>query len=93
MNYFNIKQAIVNVSPFETITANAIRWVISNMSRGTQVAEANCVLIYVNQDGSINDMLYCYNLTIPKSVLDVWLDDSVIDDYIISQSNGLFEKE
>lgn len=93
MNYFNIKETTVSTSPFTSITANAIRWVISSMPRGTQVAECNCVLIFVNLDGSIDDLLYCYNVMIPKTILDEWLDDSVIDDYIISESNGLFEKE
>jgi len=37
-------------------------------------------------------MLYSYTLFIPKSVLEVWLDDSVIDQFIIDNSNGLFVK-
>lgn len=92
MNYFNIIETAVSISPFEQITVNAIRWVIGSMPRATDTAEASCTLIFVNQDGTINDMLYSYNLFIPKSVLDIWLNDSVIDDYIIQQSNGVFQK-
>jgi hypothetical protein len=92
MSYFDINPVVVNTSPFEQVETNAIRWVVGAIPRSADTAELYCTLIFVNQDGSINDMLYSYTLFIPKSVLEVWLDDSVIDQFIIDNSNGLFVK-
>jgi hypothetical protein len=93
MQYFKIQETTVATSPFETARVNAIRWVVGNIPRNASVADLNCTLIYVHPDDTIDDMLYSYVLYLPKSVLDIWLDDGVIDDYIITESNGSFIKE
>jgi hypothetical protein len=92
MNYFSINPVTVNISPFQEIETNAVRWVVGNIPRDADTAELSCTLIFVNTDGSINDMLYSYTLFLPKSILSTWLDDSVIDQFIIDNSNGLFVK-
>jgi hypothetical protein len=91
MNYFPIKETTIFINPFEQITVNGIRWIIASMPRSAEITLANCTLIYVDEDGNIFDNLYFYNLPIPKNVLDVWLNDEVIDNYIIENSQGLFE--
>jgi len=90
-NYFYIQPITINISPFETATANAVRWVVSGLPRGTSTAECVCTFMDVTGEG-ISD-LYFWNLSIPKDILDQWLDDSVIDDYIILTSNGIIVKD
>lgn len=93
MDYFKILRTSVATSPFTQVDVNAIRWVVGSMPRGAEVADLNCTLIYVHDDGTIDDLLFSYVLYVPSSVLNTWLDDSVIDDYIIAESNGMFIKE
>jgi hypothetical protein len=90
MNYFNIEPLTINVTPFETATANAITWKVNELPRGAQSARCMCSL--VNTD-NMNRTLYGWSLKIPYSILSQWLDDSVIDDYIIDSSNGRFVKD
>ena len=90
-NYFNIQPITINISPFETATANAVRWIVNSIPRGTSTAECVCTFININ-DTSFSD-LYFWNLYLPEDILNQWLDDSVIDDYIVSSSNGLIVKD
>ena len=80
MNYFNIQPITLNVSPFETKEINAIQWIILNLPRNGDSANCQCGLL--NTDDGI--LYYTWMISIPKSVLDLWLEDSVIDDYICS---------
>lgn len=92
MRYFNIQTITITTSPFSQSDVNAIRWVVDTLPRGTETAQLNVSLMFVNSQGEINDMIYNYVLYIPKNILDQWLDDVVIDDFIVAESNGLFVK-
>lgn len=82
MNYFNIQPITLNVSPFETKEINAIQWKVINLSRNAENASCICGFMDTTTD-SVNPY-YTWIISIPKSVLDLWLEDSVIDDYICS---------
>jgi hypothetical protein len=88
-NYFNIEPLTINVTPFETATADAIKWRVFELERSTQSARCMCQLIN-SSDPKRN--LYGGGLEIPYSILSTWLDDSVIDDFIIESSDGKFVK-
>lgn len=92
MIYFKIQPVNLPLSPFETKTANAITWLVSNIVRDADAAELICTCLLIDTDGNPLERVYQYSIPVPKSVLSTWLDDSVIDDYIISQSNGTFVK-
>lgn len=92
MRYFLIQPVTINTTPFVELSVNAIRWVVGSIPRGAETTELNVTLMNINSDNEITDMIYSYVLFIPKNILDVWLDDSVIDDFIISESKGLFTK-
>jgi len=92
MTYFNIEPTTINTTPFDEVMVNAIRWIVASIPRGIESTICDCTLMYVDSEGEITDNIYFYNLPIPKNVLDVWLEDEVIDNYIIEQSNGLFIK-
>lgn len=80
MNYFNIEPITLNVSPFETKTVNCISWKVANLERGADSAFCFCSLLTAPN----TNPAYTWRISIPKSVLDLWLEDSVIDDYICS---------
>jgi hypothetical protein len=88
-SYFNIEPITINVTPFQTATANAIKWRVASLERNAQSARCMCTLF--NSANSIKP-LYNWSITIPFSVLSQWLDDSVIDDFIVENSNGQFVK-
>lgn len=90
MNYFNIQPITINTSPFETSTANAVKWLVSYLERSANTAQCTCKLLYIGTDEGKE--LYTWTIDIPEDVLNQWLDDSVIDDYICSTSNGLLVK-
>lgn len=90
MNYFNIQPITINTSPFKTSTANAVKWSVSNIERNANSAQ--CLCIFLNIDDNVENILYSWPIIIPKNILDQWLDDSIIDDYICSTSNGLIIK-
>lgn len=92
MNFFRIQSTTINTNPFETKTTNAIRWQVDAIARGATSANLNVTLLFVDQQDQIVEV-YFYTLTIPEAVLNVWLDDSVIDDFIVDSSNGMFIKE
>lgn len=77
-NYFYIQPITINVSPFETAEVNAIEWCVNHLYRGVESAACRCTLLNTQQASRY----YSWAITIPQSVLDQWLDDSVIDDYI-----------
>lgn len=80
MNYFNIQPITIYTTPFESIQVNAIEWNIKNLYRNGDFALCACrIMDNITGAGS-----FSWNIEIPKSVLDQWLDDSVIDDYICS---------
>jgi hypothetical protein len=80
MDYFNIQPITISLSPFETAEVNAIRWSITHLDRGATEALINCALF----DDQGLPGSYTWVIPVPKSILDQWLDDVVIDNYICS---------
>ena len=93
MKYLRIKETEIPISPFKKVKINAIQWVVTSLFRGAERVELVCSCVFLNEDIPVISEPYSYVLYVPKEVLDIWLDDSVIDDFIISESNGVFEKE
>lgn len=79
-NYFYIQPITINISPFETTEVNAIKWSVLNLKRNAETAVCSCGFLNLTLDTT--NSYYNWKISIPKSVLDQWLDDSVIDDYI-----------
>ena len=92
MIYFKVQPVDLSISPFQTKTVNAIMWTVKGVVRDADVAELDCVCLLVDTDGNPLERVYEYSIPVPKTILSTWLDDSVIDNYIISQSNGTFVK-
>lgn len=83
--YFNIQPITFSVSPFETKTANAIEWIIGPISRAESSTSCTCNFLYTDDNSPSNiTQLYSWTIPIPGNILNQWLDDSVIDDYICS---------
>ena len=80
-NYFNIQPITISVNtPFDFKTITAIRWAASYVPRGPYESSIfKCALLDQNQVD-----VYYWDLQIPPTVIEQWLDDSVIDDYICS---------
>lgn len=93
MRYFKIKETEIPITPFKKVKVNAVQWIVTNLSRGAEIAELVCSCLYIDGNDLITSDPYSYVLYIPKETLDIWMEDSVIDDFIITESNGLFEKE
>jgi hypothetical protein len=90
MNYFSIEPITINLTPFETSSADAIRWEISNIERGATSAVVSCFLI---DSRSVDRSFYTWNLIIPQDTLSQWSPnqtDYVIDNFIVNSSNGVF---
>jgi len=80
MNYFNIQPIEITIyTPFNYKTITSIKWTAISVPRGSESSTFNCIL--VDTDGSD---VYNWQVEIPKNIIDQWLDDSVIDDYICS---------
>lgn len=92
MIYFKVQPAELSITPFETKTVNAIMWTVKGLVRDADVAELECVCLLIDEMDNPVERVYQYSIPVPKSILSTWLDDSVIDDYIVNQSNGTFVK-
>jgi len=80
--YFEIQPITVNISPFDPpAEVNAIGWDIPYIERGATSAGCGC---YMLNTANPENVIYNWSVQIPGSVLNQWLDDSVIDDYICS---------
>ena len=87
---------ILNIEPIvvdaiKNKSANAFAWMFSEAYRlGNDSKELNVIIEFYNK--TINEkgenqveLVAISDLTIPASVLAVWLDDSVITNYIVTQ--------
>lgn len=81
MNYFNIQPIEISINnPFDFKIINAIKWNAINVPRGSsEPSTFNCILVDEN-----NIDVYCWQIQIPGNIVDTWLDDSIIDNYICS---------
>jgi hypothetical protein len=79
-NYIEIEPIIIGLNDE---VYNAITWTVNGLDRLGTYAIANYKLFNI---ANPNQYLW-YTLTIPQDVLEIWLDDSVIDDYIIASND------
>lgn len=81
MNYFEIQPIKITINnPFDYKTIKAIKWTAINVPRGSNEPSVfNCILI--DQD---DVEVYNWQMNVSKTVVDQWLDDYIIDDYICS---------
>lgn len=78
MNYFQIQPIQIPINnPFDFKTIIAIKWVATNVPRGSMDSTFICILVDQNQTE-----VYNWQIQIPSNIINTWLDDSVIDDYI-----------
>lgn len=81
MNYFNIQPIEISINnPFDFKNIVAIKWAAINVPRGsTEPSTFNCIMVDENQTD-----VYNWQIQVPTTVIETWLDDTVIDDYICS---------
>lgn len=80
LNYIEIEPIVIGLNDE---VYNAITWTVNGLIRHGTYAVANYKLFNI---ANPNQCLW-YDLVIPQEVLELWLDDSVIDDYIIASNN------
>jgi len=85
---FRIQDKVLNVSPFDTKTANAIWWMLGDYMRGEPNVTLYVNLVTVNAQNNIIDSIYSYQLRPPATLMTQITGNASVDDYIISQSNG-----
>ena len=67
-------------------TANAISWRFETVYiLGSDSNSKSVSLEFYSINGGQSKLLFTTSVTIPASVLAVWLNDSVITDYIVTQ--------
>jgi len=81
MNYFNIQPIEISINnPFDFKNIIAIKWTAIDVSRGNNDPSTfNCILV----DENYIDV-YNWQIRIPANIINTWLDDTIIDDYICS---------
>jgi len=81
MNYFEIQPIEISINnPFDFKNIVAIKWTAIDVPRGdNNPSTFNCILVDENQID-----VYNWQIQIPATVVNTWLDDSVIDNYICS---------
>jgi hypothetical protein len=69
-------------------TANAIFWSCSNLERASNSARLFCELVYVddNNPSDFTPTVYGFSMEVPDNILQTWLDDSIIDDFVLTYS-------
>lgn len=85
-NYFYIQPINISINtPFDYQNVRAISWIATQISRGgTLPSIFKCDLL----DYNLNS-IYTWDINIPQDIIDQWLDDSVIDNYICSTDSRL----
>ena len=92
----------VTISTLEKdIVVNGIFWRCPDLTRGANSAKLLCELVYIPEttgttgttgtthttiDMTFVPTLYSFVMDIPNSVLSIWLDDSVIDTFVLTYS-------
>lgn len=89
--YLKIKDLeVVNFGKPNQI-ANAITWNSSELERGATSATIFCKLVYIDPSETevknFYPTIHAFMLEVPSDVLNNWLDDSVIDDFILASSS------
>lgn len=76
-------------------TVNAITWNCSSLERNTSSAILFCELAFIDpQDAEEKDFYpthHTFTMEVPKEVLDLWGDDSVIDDFVLTYSSDFIK--
>ena len=62
-------------------TAYQVTWSVFNLTRDSLASANSYVQVFDRKAKKLFDL----NITIPASILKVWISDVVIDDYILSQ--------
>ena len=79
-----VKNAIqvqpVQVNAMTKDTCYQVIWTIFGVNRNDSTGANSYVQFFDRKGKKVSDM----NITIPYSILSVWLEDVVIDDYILS---------
>lgn len=88
-NYLKIQPIVLN-GLIEDKTVNSIFWTCQYLERNATSANLLCELAYVPDgapvDGEIYPSISTFLMQVPSSILETWLDDSVIDDYVLTYS-------
>jgi hypothetical protein len=97
VNYLRI-QPITLSGIIDDETVNAIFWSCQNLVRGGDKAKLLCEMVnisnqdYIDENGDsqirefISNTLFHFEMEIPKNILESWLDDSVIDNFVLTYS-------
>ncbi len=77
-NALQVKPVVINVLNKDTLYQ--VTWSVFGISRSDTSGANSYVQLYDRKAKRIQEM----NVRIPYSILSVWLDDKVIDDYILT---------
>jgi hypothetical protein len=85
MIYLNIQP--ITFGELKEKKANAIAWQVNGLVRGAQIANADCGLVWLNNDGSTIESGWTFSIPIDNATLQAWgADDSVIDNVVLAYS-------
>lgn len=74
-------------------TANAISWSCSTLERGATSARLFCELVNID-DNNLSDFyptVHGFSMEVPNNILQNWLDDSIIDDFVLTYSSDFIK--
>ena len=77
-NAIQVKPVVINVLNKDTLYQ--VTWSVFGISRSDTIGANSYVQLYDRKAKRIQEM----NVRIPYSVLSVWLEDTVIDNYILT---------
>lgn len=77
-NAIQVKPVVINVLNKDTLYQ--VTWSVFGISRSDTSGANSYVQLYDRKAKRIQEM----NVRIPYSILSVWLDDKIIDDYILT---------
>lgn len=77
-NAIQVKHVVINVLNKDTLYQ--VTWSVFGISRSDTSGANSYVQLYDRKAKRIQEM----NVRIPYSILSVWLDDKIIDDYILT---------
>ena len=77
-NALQVKPVVINVLNKDTLYQ--VTWSVFGISRSDTSGANSYVQLYDRKGKRVQEM----NVRIPYSILSVWLDDKIIDDYILT---------
>ena len=77
-NAIQVKPVVINVLNKDTLYQ--VTWSVFGISRNDTSGANSYVQLYDRKGKRVQEM----NVRIPYSILSVWLDDKIIDDYILT---------